>query len=203
MSSTTNSLKLDWCSYQAAKHAVLNWHYSKAMPNAKLARIGVWEDGKFIGVILYGRGATSALVQRFGLKMEEGCELVRIAIKSHKTPISRMVAIANKMLKKAFPKLRLIVSFADTSQGHHGGIYQAGGWVYSGMSTPAKEYIVGKKRYHGRSFRNSPYKNMEGHPSVKIVMGSAKHRYLMALDDQMKAHIEKTRKPYPKRAPVV
>ena len=28
-------LKLDWCSYQAAKWAVEHWHYSKTMPVAK------------------------------------------------------------------------------------------------------------------------------------------------------------------------
>lgn len=199
----SSNLKLDWCSYEAAKYAVLNWHYSKVMPNAKLARIGVWENDKFIGAILFGRGATAALVQRYGLKMEEGCELVRVAIKSHSTPVSRILSIAMKMLKRAFPKLRLIVSFADTSQGHHGGIYQAGGWLYTGMSTPAKEYVVNGKRYHGRSFRNSPYRKMEGTPAVKIVYGSAKHRYLMALDNAMSEHIEKLRKPYPKRASVV
>jgi len=42
-------LKLDWCSYQAAKYAVENWHYSKCMPVGKLVKIGVWEDKKYIG----------------------------------------------------------------------------------------------------------------------------------------------------------
>ena len=42
-------LRLDWCSYEAAKYAVEHWHYSKRMPKSKLAKIGVWEDGEFIG----------------------------------------------------------------------------------------------------------------------------------------------------------
>ena len=41
-------LKLDWCSHEAATFAVMHWHYSKAMPKSKLAKVGVWEDGKFI-----------------------------------------------------------------------------------------------------------------------------------------------------------
>lgn len=44
-------LRLDFCSHEAAKHAVLRWHYSRAMPAAKLVRIGVWEDGRFVGAM--------------------------------------------------------------------------------------------------------------------------------------------------------
>jgi hypothetical protein len=36
------------------------------------------------------------------------------------------------MVQRHCSGLRLIVSFADTAQGHHGGIYQAAGWIYSG-----------------------------------------------------------------------
>ena len=39
-------LRLDFCTHEAAKHAVLRWHYSRAMPSAKLVRIGVWEGGQ-------------------------------------------------------------------------------------------------------------------------------------------------------------
>ncbi|MEO1370700.1 MAG: protein Mom, partial [Acidobacteriota bacterium] len=62
------NLRLDFCSHQAAKHAVLRWHYSRAMPAAKLVRIGVWEDGRFSGVILYGSGANRHLASPFGLE---------------------------------------------------------------------------------------------------------------------------------------
>jgi len=195
----SSTLKIDWATHEAAKYACENWHYSKCVPKSKLLKIGVWEDVKFIGVVIFGVGATSSLVKRYGLKMEQGCELVRIALRDHKTEVSRIVAIALRFLKKSNPGIRLVVSFADPEQGHHGGIYQAGGWMHSGSSQASDEYIYKGKRWQGRSFRNN-YKGMEKHPSVQIVKGSTKIRYLMPLDKEMKKQILPLAKPYPKRA---
>lgn len=191
-------LKIDWATHEAAKYACENWHYSKCIPKSKLAKFGVWEDEKFVGSIIYGVGATSTLVKQYGLEPYQGCELVRVALREHLSPVSKMLAITIRMLKKTFPNLRLLVSFADPEQGHHGGIYQATGWVFNGNSQASDEYIYKGKRWQGRSFRNN-YKGMEKHPDVKIVKGSSKHRYLLPLDDEMRKRINALAKPYPKR----
>jgi len=34
---TARPLHLDFCSHEAAKHAVMRWHYSRAMPKSRLA----------------------------------------------------------------------------------------------------------------------------------------------------------------------
>lgn len=169
------------------------------MPKSKLVKIGAWENDAFIGVVIFGVGATSDLVKRYGLRSEQGCELVRVALKKHVTPVTRIVAIAIKMLKRTNPGLRLIVSFADPEQGHHGGIYQGGGWVYSGSSQASDEYIFEGRRWQGRSFRNR-FKGMEKDPRVTVIKGSSKHRYLMPLDEEMRRQIQLLAKPYPKRA---
>ena len=137
--SSSVELCLDWCSHQAAKHAVEHWHYSGSLPPPPMRRIGVWETGRFVGCVLFARGASSNLLKPYGLKMTEGCELVRVALRDHWTPVSRIVAIALKILGRAEPGLRLVLSFADPAQGHHGGIYQAGGWLYLG--TTASTYM--------------------------------------------------------------
>jgi hypothetical protein len=62
----SKGLYLDWCSHEAAKFAVEHWHYSKVIPKSKLAKIGVWEDGTFIGAIIFGVGATADLVKAYG-----------------------------------------------------------------------------------------------------------------------------------------
>ena len=192
-------LKVAPCGYDAAKYAVENWHYSRCMPKSKLVKFGVWENDVFIGAIIYGVGATSDLVKGYGLKMEQGCELVRVALRKHDHPVSKMVAVTLRLLKKHSPGLKLCVSFADPEQGHVGAIYQAGGWIYNGNSAASDEYIYKGKRWQGRSFRNK-YKGMERHPDVQVVKGSSKLRYLMPLDEDMKRKIEPLRKPYPKRA---
>lgn len=194
-----SDLRVDWATHEAAKYACERWHYSGCIPKSKLAKFGVWEKGEFKGAIIYGVGATSALVKAYGLAPSQGCELVRIALKSHNAPVSRIIAISLKMLKSSFPGLRLVVSFADPDQGHHGGVYQASGWVFSGNSQSSDEYIYKGKRWQGRSFRNN-YKGMERHPDVQIVKGSSKHRYLMPLDNAMRDQIAPLARPYPKRA---
>jgi hypothetical protein len=191
-------LKLDWCSHAAAKYACENWHYSRCIPKSKLVKIGVWEKGVFIGCVIFGHGATSSLVKRYGLNMFQGCELVRVALTSHTTPVSKIISVCLKFLKRNYSGLRLVVSFADTEQGHNGGIYQAGNWIYTGMTSCSDEYIYKGKRWQGRAFRNK-YKGLEHSPFVQIVKGSVKHRYLYPLDDVMRKQIEPLRKPYPKR----
>lgn len=192
-------LKLDWCSHEAAKYAVEHWHYSRRIPKSKLAKIGVWEDNKFVGCVIFGVGATSDLVKRYNLKPFEGCELVRVALTRHIAPVSKILSVCFSIIKKAFPRLRLIVSFADPEQGHIGAIYQAGNWLYSGKTQASDEYLFKGKRWQGRLFRNS-FKGMEHDPRVQIVKGSSKHRYLMPLDSETRSIIQPLSKPYPKRA---
>ena len=200
-------LKIDWASYEAAKYACLNWHYSKAVPMPPLVKIGVWEDGKFIGVVLFSRGASPMLGAVYGLEQVECCELTRVALTKHKTSVSKIIAISLKFLKKNNSGLRLIVSFADQNKGHYGGIYQAGGWIYSGKSAEKSDYLgPNGKKYLSRQVAESGYVKQFGKMTKAYkrsdciaipVLG--KHRYLMPLDKEMSAKIALLAKPYPKR----
>lgn len=204
MSSTNKPvLRIDWATHKAASYACLNWHYSKRMPRFKLVKIGAWENDKFIGVVLFGWGATSALVNPYGLKMTQGCELTRIALKEHKSPVSKIMSLAIKFLKKANPGIRLIVSFADPAQGHHGGIYQATNWIYTGKSADTINYTDKEgKSWHARNvgFKVSKAKQIMVKKSECIAVKSpGKLRYLMPLDKEMSIKIAPLAKPYPKR----
>lgn len=208
-------LRLDWCSHEAAKYAVEHWHYSRCVPNQKTVKVGVWEDSRFIGCVIFGDGANGGMFKPYGLMQVEGAELVRVALGRHATPVSRIVRIALKFLARCCPGVRLVISFADPEQGHAGGIYQAGGWLYAGMTEPADEYIVKGVRMHGRALRSTRsthrLKNVSADnvfdwvrkvidPKARKIAGSSKHRYLMPLDDAMRAQILPLSKPYPKRA---
>lgn len=200
-----HDLRIDWATHAAAKYACENWHYSQCMPAGKLVKVGAWEDGKFIGVVLFGRGANNRMSSAYGLKQDEACELVRIALTSHKSPVSKIAKLAMLFLKKQSAGLRLIVSYADPKQGHHGGIYQAGNWVYSGRSQAQKELIIGgvfthKRSAHAKYGTASPQKIAEM-SGLKVEWAELewKHIYLMPLDKEMKARILPLSKPYPKR----
>lgn len=199
-------LKIDWASHEAAKYACQNWHYSKTIPVGKLVKVGAWEDGKFIGVVLFGRGATPEIGSPYGLQQTEICELVRIALTKHSHEVSKILSIAIKFLKKQSTGLRLIVSFADAAQGHHGGIYQATNWIYAG-GAETHAYCVHGKNVHpktlhakyGKGGQSIPWLRANVDPKAARVVAGFKHRYLMPLDNDMSAKIKLLSKPYPKR----
>lgn len=192
------------CSRKAAQHAVLSWHYSHAMPAGKLLTYGAWEDGRFIGAVLYGRGASPYLGRAYDLKAQELCELVRVALREHDAPVTQIVAASLSALRRANPGLRLVVSFADPVQGHHGGIYQAGNWVYTGTSTSTTELLIKGRWMHIRSvgaiYGTTRVEKIRRtiDPNVRERTAPPKHRYLMPLDRGMRRQVERLRKPYPR-----
>jgi len=158
-------LEIHPCDYKAAKFAVLNFHYSQVMPAGKLVKYGVWEDKKFIGAVIFGRGANNNLAKSVGLTQTECCELVRVALSKHKTPVTRIISICLKLLKKSNKGLKVVCSYADkTNQGHEGVIYKAGNWQYHGIrSTKSVHTKVGDRLIHNRSI-SSKYKTRKNIP---------------------------------------
>lgn len=200
-SSPKPELRLDWCDHKAAKYSVEHWHYSRTMPTGKTTQIGVWEGGRFIGAVIFGSGASSSLGTAYGLGVFEVCELVRVALTNHSAPVSRIVSIAIRMMRKNNPGIRLIVSFADPAHGHIGGIYQAGGWVFCGVSSPSTQYEINGKLVHSRKFTSSAWwgKGAQKPANARPVRMPGKYRYLYPLDDEMRQRIAPLAKPYPKR----
>ena len=186
-------LQVDWCSHKAATYACKNWHYARISPMGKLVKVGAWEGEKFIGAVIFGRGASPFLGKKYSLAQCECVELVRIALTSHKTPVSQIVSIALKFLKKRNPNIMLVVSFADPEKGHHGGIYQAGNWIYTGTSAATQELFVKNRWTHLRG----AYHQKTVHTRTRTMPG--KHRYLMPLDKETRERVKHMAKPYPKR----
>lgn len=203
----SGSLKIDWATAEAARYACEHWHYSKCVPVFKAVRIGVWENEKFIGVVLFGQGATPEIGSPYGLKLTEICELTRVALTTHLAPVSKIIALALRFLKKQCPGLKMVVSFADAGHGHHGGIYQAGGWIYTGGSEThgyrVNGTIVHPKTLHsryGKGGQSIPWLRSNVDPNAERVVAGFKHRYLMPLDSDMRKKILPLSRPYPKRA---
>lgn len=199
------TLRLDWCSHEAAKYAVEHWHYSRKMPVGKHARIGVWEEDRYVGVILFAPGSNNRLGAPYGLTQFECCELIRVALCDHKTSVSRMLAIAVRMIHRTYSRLRLIVSFADPNEGHHGGIYQASGWIHNGTAGPMTKYLVNGTWYHERSCRKSSEWSPVRGLDIKMFPSkttTGRYRYLYPLDAAMRAQLRPLAKPYPRRQPL-
>ena len=192
------NLRLDWCSHRDAKYAVEHWHYARRMPKFKQVYIGVWELNSFIGCVIFGLSVTPHLGDRFGLSSIECAELTRIALKEHVSPVSRIGALAVKMINKQSPGLRLLVSYADPKQGHNGAIYQAMNWLYCGQSAKIRQYYWrGQWRNDTPMFRAFKRdKEIKSQTSYRDL--PPKYKYLYPLDNEMRKQIEPLRKPYPK-----
>jgi len=191
------TLKIDWATHEAAKFACKNWHYSKTIPPNKTVKLGVWENSKFVGVIVFGCGTSATIHMQYNVKQTEICELVRVALTTHITNVSRIIAIALRFLKKANPNLKICVSFADPNQGHHGGIYQAGNWIYTGKTASQFQYLINGKWTHATRAHKDVGKKLKFAQKRKV---QPKLKYVMALDTETKKRILPLSKPYPKRA---
>lgn len=192
--------------YAAARYAVETWHYSRKMPNARNVLLGVWEDDRYIGVVIFGRGASPDLGRQYQLTQMQVCELTRVALTTHRAPVSQIVAAALDVLHRTSPGLRLVVSFADPERGHHGGIYQAGNWVYTGCGQ-THAYVVHGERVHPKTLymrhgvggQSIPWLREHVDPNAERVVLPGKHRYLYPLDRAMRRRVTKLAQPYPPR----
>jgi len=167
---------------------------------------GVWEDGRYVGVVIFGGGASPEIGRRFDLARSQVCELTRVALREHTEPVSRIVSQALRQLRQSSPGLQLVVSFADPAHGHHGGIYQAMNWTYLGTSDPSKAYIhrATGKLLHQRVVTRSGVGTQFGRAArvhrradCDPVILPGKHRYALGLDRATRRQLDALAQPYP------
>lgn len=119
--------------YEQAKSWFLEKHYAHRIPSVTYA-FALYIDGEMLGVVSYGTPASSTLQK--GICGEENAskvlELNRLIIEddSPKNSASFLVGRSLRLL----PKPSIVVSYADTEQGHIGYIYQACNFIYTGLS---------------------------------------------------------------------
>jgi hypothetical protein len=101
--------------------------------------------------------------------------------------------------------IKFLVTYADPSQGHVGTIYQATGWLYTGLSEAMPMFDLGDgKVRHSRSLSHSygtqSIKHFEAYGAdVVRVPQSRKHRYIYFLDQSCRTRLRTVILPYPKK----
>ena len=123
---------------------ILGIHYAKRFPSVSYA-FALYRDGVIVGVVTYGTPASSPL--RKGIAGKENShhvlELNRLCLRDNlKNEASQLIAGSIKML----PARKIIISFADTEQGHRGIVYQAKGKEHLHGQTIADEFRGVKNR---------------------------------------------------------
>jgi hypothetical protein len=186
----------------------MKWHYSKTMPQPPHIFFGAWESDKFVGVVIYSPGSRPNIGKPYGLEDNQAIELTRVALSpAHQVETSKIVAASIRQLKKVRPNLKLIVSYADPHQGHHGGIYQAMNWIYTGTTGRHCSYLAPDgKVWHSRYVSPTGLKKTFGEMRVvwrpdqcQRIELPGKHRYLMPLDSETRVSVQSLSVPYPKR----
>ena len=197
---------IDWLNFHGALYACKNWHYTGTMPSGKTTKMGMWEQGKFKGCIIYSRGANPSIGKPFELEQTQICELTRVALREHQMPVSKLISLSIRYLKKLSPKLRLVVSYADTEQGHVGTVYQASNWAYVGEVSSYK-IRHGKEVVHPRTMSaRARQVNMNVQQYVQQskleferITGLTRHKYVWPMDDEMDQLVKDMTLPYPKK----
>ena len=196
-------MRLERASAKAIRYAIMNWHYSKAVPNVGVAYAVFNGAGEWCGVVCYGIGATSNIAEPYGMNQGQVIELVRVALNGKQEATSKAVAVSLKQLRKDCPLVEMVVSYADSDQGHMGIIYQASNWIYT-MSSVDTDLIIDGVRRHRRSlsslFGTSSKEKLESMGmQVQVKRTQPKYKYVYPLTKQAKATAEAMRKPYPKK----
>ena len=159
---------------------LLEKHYAKRIPQIMHA-FGLYVDGVLKGVVTYGIPASPALCMGICGKeySDKVLELNRLCLmENNKNESSFLVSNSIKLL----PKPTIVVSYADTSQGHVGYVYQATNFLYTGLSANRVDWTI-KGMEHKHSKTISDGMTLE---SIKEKYGddfyyterSRKHRYI-------------------------
>jgi hypothetical protein len=153
-----------------AVKTIIENHYSKKVYNGTYINLGVFENNKLIGVLQYGYAMNPASCGSVvkDTAMDEYLERNRMWLSDEieiKYPESRAISFSIKYIKRKFPKIKWIQSFADERCGGFGIVYQACSFDFYGEHTSTfweLENIV----YHNTSMTVSKtsqrYKNNVG-----------------------------------------
>lgn len=190
-----------------AESLVLEYHYSRRIPSNVQEVFTAHEDGGLFG--WRGRCVAACFFTIPAARWKEPLfELARLVrAEDVRVNLSHFVAWATKQMKHR--KYDLLVSFADSTHGHHGGIYQACGWNFHGKRDRRMDGLVVNGQFlAGRSCNHdfgtqSPDKLRMEHPSwdVEPHFDDGKYLYWKALNktgSEKANRLGLERNPYPK-----
>lgn len=160
------SYSIQTIDFHQAKEFLLPRHYSGRIPRINTA-FALMQGSKIRAVLSIGRPASPQVCRGvLGDDYKDSVyELNRLCTDGEDMPpLSQFVAACLRRLKS---RDLILVSYADTAMNHHGYIYQATNWIYTGAT---------KKRRERRGNNGSHARHYD--KSNPLVFRSVKHRYI-------------------------
>lgn len=129
---------------------LLKKHYAKRIPQIMFS-FGLYNENELVGVVTYGIPASPSLCMGICGKeySDKVLELNRLCLEdNYRNQASFLVSNSIKLL----PKPTIVVSYADTGQGHVGYVYQATNFLYTGLSANRVDWAIkGLEHKHSKT----------------------------------------------------
>lgn len=201
-------------SFLTATQWIGRYHYLGSLASHSIPYAMFCPD--MMAMVAFGQPSNAhGVAKKYGLEAYRGnVEIVRVAVHpdAPANTASHVVAAACDVFH-ADSGMEWVFSYADTGQGHHGGIYQAVNAVYVGLSPAERGYLLDGEKIHPRSVvsrfgsRNPTHEALGTRTLERIDdLNAAKHTYIMPIGDAksrrtIRKHLRPFVKPYPMRAP--
>jgi len=198
---------------QLASSFIIENHYTHTCPQNIMLALGFYYNDILTTCIVYGipPGRDTAHSIWDGGNTDECWELVRLFSHDNcpRNTESYCIGQSFKYIKKHFPQIKVLVSYADAKFHHCGFVYQATNWWYIGTGGDSQEFYLKGRRLHTRT-AVSRY-GTASVPALKKKFGDdfqkielpKKHKYIYILRNK-KEIMKKalfTVQPYPKIEP--
>lgn len=177
--------------YDETKDFILNKHYAQRMPSITYS-YGLFKEDEMVGVLTIGKPASHYLCigvcgEKYASKVYELNRLITLD-GLEKNVLSYFVGKVLRMLKD---EELIIVSYADSGVGHHGYIYQATNFIYTGVTKQRTDKYTPNNK-HSRHYSDE-FKHLRK-------VRTAKHRYVYFTNHKKKymKELKYPIKPYPK-----
>ncbi len=117
------------------------------MPAGTKLALGAFLGDRLIGAVTFGVGPMSGHRLLRDPRPQDGITLTRFVLLPERpaNSASRVLGIVLRMLRRQTDK-KFVLTYADPEHGHHGGIYQASGFIYGRAVGAAAGARLGRRR---------------------------------------------------------
>lgn len=169
---------------KTAKEYIMKNHYSHGCMNCPSPCYGLFDNDTLIGVLMFATPCSENVRSSvFGSEYKDWViELHRLHILdvTPRNTESWFITKCLNMLKQDKPRIKAVISFSDTTQGHSGTIYQASNFYFIGKTSQCNFYEDSNGRLrHPRQNGVNISKEEALKRGWKVVKRFSKNRYLI------------------------
>jgi hypothetical protein len=169
--------KVEWLQPEETHVWLLKKHYAHRLP-CITDSFGLYTTSNIlVGVCTFGVPASNNLCEGICGAEYKGKvrELNRLVIdddisKNNKGVLSFFVSVCMRHMGNTHLDGLILVSYADDGQGHHGYIYQATNWLYTGKTKERTDIFTGEGKHSRHYGKDCDYSKRQ--------IRTAKHRYV-------------------------